>query len=145
MVSRDSVEYVQKEHLEIVRLADKIADALALASKEDFQSRQQGLVGLRTLREGLVGVLQHCHAEEGMLESDFHHYLDAQQYGRLRSQHQSIARTTASLLRELPYVTADSVRDLCGPGQELLEEIREHVAYEADMLWCVEGKRLQYQ
>ena len=145
MASRDSVEYVQKEHLEIARLAEKIADALALASKQDFPSRQQGLAGLRAMREGLLGVLQHCHSEEGILESDFHHYLDAKQYERLKSQHQSIARTTASLLRELPYMTADFVADLCGPGRELLEELREHIAFEQDMLWRVEDRRLQYQ
>jgi len=145
MERRDSIEYVQKEHLEIAKLAEKVGAALALASKQDFQSRQQGLAGLRTLREGLLGVLQHCHAEEGILETDFHHYLDVKNYERLKSQHRSIARTTASLLRELPYMTADSVPDLCRPGQELLDELREHIAFEQDMLWRVEDRRLQYQ
>jgi len=145
MESRDWIEYIQKEHLEIVRLADKIAGALALASKDDFTERQKGLVELRSLQHGLLGVSQHCCAEDSILETDFHHYLDANQYDRLLKEHQAITRLVGSLLRELPYVTADSIRDLCPEGEQLLERIREHVAFEQDMLWQVEDRRLQYQ
>jgi len=145
MESRDSVEYIQKEHLEIVRLAEKIADALALVSKDDFAARRTGLVALRSTRDGLLGILQHCHADDSIVETDFHRYLDANQYGQLRAQHAAISRLVAGLLRELPYVTADTVVDLRTTGEELLEQIRQHIAYEADMLWRVEDRRLQYQ
>jgi len=145
MESRDSIEYTQKEHLEIVRLADKIAGALALAAKDEFPARQKGLAELRSMQHGLLGISQHCCAEDGILESDFHHYLDPNQYARLRQQHQTITRLVAGLLRELPYATADSVRDLCPAGEELLENVREHVAFEQEMLWRVEERRSEYQ
>lgn len=145
MASSNSVEYIQKEHLEILRLADKIAGALELASKQDFESRRKGLAELRTTREGLLGIRQHCGSEDAILESDFHHYLDKPQYDQLRAQHTAITRLAAGLLRELSYATADSVAELCPSIEELVEKIREHVAYEEDMLWHVEGRRLQYQ
>ncbi len=140
----DTVEYIQREHLEMLRLVDKIAGALALASKDDFAARQKGLAELREAREGLLGMRQHCGSEDGILESDFHHYLDMEQYGRLRAQHAAISRQVAGLLRELAYATADTVTELCPSGEELLEQIREHVSYEEEMLWRVEGRRLVY-
>ena len=140
-----SIEYTQKEHLEMVRLADKLADALKLAAKDEFNARQQGLADLRLLQHGLLGISQHCNAENGILESDFHHYLDANQYDRLRKEHQTITRLVASLLRELPYVTADSVKDLCPAGEELVERVHQHVALEEDMLWRVQEKQYEYQ
>ncbi|HTQ84718.1 MAG TPA: hemerythrin domain-containing protein [Candidatus Solibacter sp.] len=145
MESRDSNEYIQREHLEIVRLADKFAEALALTSSKNFEARQKGLAELRALRPGLLGISQHCREEDSILETDFRHYLDAEQYDKLQREHQSITRLVGCLLRELPYVTADSASDLCPTGEELLEQIHEHIAYEQDMLWRVEGRRLQYQ
>jgi len=145
MTSPDSVEYIQREHLELLRLADKLAGALALAAKPDFESRLQGLTELRASQHGLLGVRQHCGSEDGILESDFHHYLDPEQYLRLCTQHSVISRLVTILLRELPYATADSVPELYEPGLELLDQLREHIAFEEDMIWHVEGRRLQYQ
>jgi len=145
MQTLDTIERIQKEHLEIVRLVDNLTAAFALAAKSDFVSRQKGLAALRDAWDGLLGIRQHCGSEEGILESDFHHYLDAKQYERLRKEHQTITRLVGGLLRELPYVTADSVAELCPAGEELLERIREHVAFEEDMLWRVEERQLQYQ
>jgi hypothetical protein len=145
MIAPDSAEYIQREHLEILRLADKITEALALASKSDFASRVNGLAELRRTEHGLAGLRQHCGSEDSILESDFHHYLDPDQYLRLCTQHTVISRLVTILLKELPYATADSVAELCVPGQELLDQLREHVAFEEEMLWKVEGRRLQYQ
>jgi len=145
MTAPDSVEYIQREHLEILRLADGIADALAQASKPDFASRVKGLAELRACEHGLLGVRQHCGSEDSILESDFHHYLDPDQYLRMCTQHSVISRLVNILLKELPYATADSVAELCEPGQELLEEIQQHVAFEQEMLWRVESRRLQFQ
>jgi hemerythrin-like domain-containing protein len=145
MPPRDSVEYVQKEHLEILRVTERLADALALAAKEDFRSRQDALEQLRDLRQRLVGISQHCNAENSLVESDFHHFLDATDYDQLRKQERNIARIIAGMLRELPYATADSVAELCAPGLELLEKIREHITFEEEMLWKVDARRLELQ
>ena len=145
MTAPDSTEYIQKEHLEILRLADKLADGIALAVKPDFESRVKGLAELRAAEHGLLGVRQHCGSEDGILETDFHHYLDPDLYLRLCTQHCVIARLVNILLKELPYATADSVSELREPTQELLDQLHDHIAFEQDMLWRVEGRRLQYQ
>jgi len=145
MTAQDSTEYIQKEHLEILRLADKIADALVLASREDLESRLKGLMELRSAEHGLHGVRQHCGTEDGILETDFHHFLDPDLYLRLCTQHNVIARLVNIVLKELPYATADSVSELREPCQELLDQLHDHIAFEQDMLWRVESRRLQYQ
>jgi hemerythrin-like domain-containing protein len=145
MESHDSMEYMQKEHLEIVRLADRIEAALSQAANRDFGSRQEALAALRSARDGLLGVRQHCGSEEAILESDFHHFLDAQSYAQLCREHRNIARLVGALLRELPYLTADSVGEILPTGTELVERIREHLAFEQDMLWRVEERRGEYQ
>jgi hemerythrin-like domain-containing protein len=145
MESRDSIEYIQKEHLEILRLVERLAGGVSLASKEDFSARQKGLAELRALQHGLAGISQHCGEEDSILESDYHHYLDAKQYDRIRTQHKNICRLIALLLRELPYATADSVTELCPQGEDLVTQIREHIAYEEEMLCYVQERQLQIQ
>ncbi|HKO05729.1 MAG TPA: hemerythrin domain-containing protein [Candidatus Acidoferrales bacterium] len=143
MEPRESTEHLRKEHLEILRLTERFEDALSLASREDFAARQIGLAELRALQHGLLGISQHCTSEDGILESDYHHYLDAQKYDRIRTQHESLSRLIASLLRELPFVTADSVVDVVPRGEDIVDRIREHVAYEEEMLGYIEDLRLQ--
>jgi hypothetical protein len=143
MPLREPTEYLRKEHLEILRLTERIEDALSLASKEDFTARQKGLADLRALQHGLIGISQHCSTEDGILESAYHHYLDGQRYDRIRTQHEGISRLVAGVLRELPFVTADSVVDVVPKGEDLVDRIREHVAYEEEMLGCIENMLLQ--
>jgi len=138
-------ERLRKEHLEILRLTERFEEALSLASREDFTARHIGLAELRTLQHGLIGISQHCSSEDGLLESEYHRYLDAQKYERIRAQHEGITRLIASLLRELPFVTADSVVDAVPRGEDLVQRIREHVAYEEEMLGYIEDLRLQIQ
>jgi hemerythrin-like domain-containing protein len=145
MEPREDMKHQQKEHQEILRLTDRFEEALSLASREDFTARQIGLAELRNLQHGLMGISQHCSAEDGLLESEYRRYLDAKKYARIRTEHEGITRLIASLLRELPFVTADSVVDTVPRGQELVERIREHVAYEEEMLSYIEDLRLQIQ
>ncbi|HUJ39452.1 MAG TPA: hypothetical protein VLW54_02805 [Candidatus Acidoferrales bacterium] len=145
MTAPDSVEYIQREHLEILRLAEKLDSALRLAVKPEFELRVKALAEMRAAEHGLLGLRQHCGSEDGILETDFHHYLDQKDYLRLCTQHSVISRMANILLKELPYATADSVGELYEPGRELIDQLQEHVAFEADMLWRVEGRRLQYQ
>lgn len=145
MASRENTEHLHKEHLEILRLTDRFEEALSLASRADFTARQIGLAELRNLQHGLIGISQHCSSEEGLLETEYRRYLDAKKYARIRTEHEGITRLIASLLRELPFVTADSVVDTVPRGEDLVERIREHVAYEEEMLSYIEDLRLQVQ
>ncbi len=143
MERRESTEHLRKEHLEILRLTESIENALSLASREDFTARQKGLAELRALRHGLIGISQHCGSEEGILESMYHQHLDGQKHERISAQHVGISQLIASLLKELPLVTADSVVEAVPRGEDLVARIREHVAYEEEMLAYIENLGLQ--
>ena len=139
MERRDSTEHLRKEHLEILRLTERIQDALSLASRDEFAARQKGLADLRALHHGLLGICQHCGSEDGVMESEYHHHLGGQQYEMIKAQHQGISRNISGFLRELPLVTADSVVDVVPRGTDLVDLIREHIAYEEEMLGCIES------
>jgi hemerythrin-like domain-containing protein len=139
MEPRESTEHLRKEHLEILRLTQEVQDALSLASREEFAARQKGLADLRALHHGLLGICQHCGSEDGVLESEYHHHLDGQKYEIINAQHRGISRDIQSFLRELPLVTADSVVDVVPRGSDLVDLIREHIAYEEEMLGFIES------
>jgi hypothetical protein len=139
MALRDSSATLRKEHLEILRLANSLEEALALASHEDFSARQKGLADLRALHHGLVGICQHCCSEDGVLESEYHHYLDGENYEQINTQHTRIHRLISNFLKDLPFATADSIAETALPGKELVDQIRQHVAYEEQMLDYIEG------
>jgi hemerythrin-like domain-containing protein len=139
MERRDTTDQLRKEHLEILRLTEKIQDALSLASREEFAARQKGLADLRGLHHGLLGICQHCGSEDGLLESEYHHHLDGPKYELINTQHQGIFRNINSFLRELPLVTADSVVDVVPRGIDLVDRIREHIEYEEEMLGYIES------
>jgi len=145
MEPRQSIEHLRNEHAEILRVTDKIEVALSLASREEFTSRQKGLAELRTLQQGLIGISQHCGSEDCILESIYHHYLDGQRHERICTQHLGIFRLIVSLRRELPFFTADSVAEAIPQGEDLVARIREHIAYEEEMLAYIENSRLQLQ
>jgi hypothetical protein len=138
----EPVLYPRQEHREILRVADRIARALELISAHDFSARQEGLTELRAVQHGLLGIVQHCHSEDGVIESEYHRYLDADRYAQIKEQHQSILRLVNRLSRELPYATADSIVEVGPLGEEIVEQVREHVAYEEEMLDCVDQLRV---
>ncbi|HUK52881.1 MAG TPA: hemerythrin domain-containing protein [Candidatus Binatia bacterium] len=138
MAFLESSDLLRKEHLEILRVAEHLSQALALAGKEDFTARQQGLAGLRVLRPALLGVSRHCCCEEGVLESPYHRYLDGQRFEQVDGQHKAIHRLVLAFLRDVLYATADSIADSVPQGEELVEKIREHIAYEENLLDYIE-------
>jgi hypothetical protein len=138
MPLRETSDTLLREHEEILRLADRFAAALALAASEDFAARQTGLAELRTLRPGLLGITRHCTCDNGALEPPYECHLEGQRYEQMEMQHKCIHRLIVMFLRELLYATADSIAEAAPQGEELLAKIREHIAYERDLLNYVE-------
>jgi hypothetical protein len=138
----EPVVYLRQEHGEILRVADRIARAMELISANNFSARQEGLTDLRAVQHGLLGIAQHCRSEEGVIESEYHRYLDADKYERINQQHQSILRLVNRLSRELPYATADSIVEAAPLGEEIVKQVREHVTYEEEMLDYVNRLRV---
>jgi len=138
MAFRETSDSLRQEHLEILRLTERFEEALALAGSDDFTARQKGLADLRELRPALLGISRHCCCDDGVIESPYHRYLDSQRYERVDTQHQNIHRLVLAFLRDLPYATADSIAESAPQGADLVQKIREHIAYEEDMLDFIE-------
>jgi hypothetical protein len=134
MPLRETSGVLRREHQEILRLAEKFGEALALAGDEDFAARQKGLAELRALRPGLLGISRHCACDGGTLEPPYFCHLDGERYEQMDMQHRCIHRLILVFLRELLYSTADSITEAVPQGEELLKRIREHIAYEQDLL-----------
>lgn len=139
MESHESTEHLRREHLEILRLTERMQDALSLASRDEFAARQKGLGDLRALHHGLLGISQHCGSEDSVLESEYHHHLNGEKYDLINAQHLGISRNLKSFIRELPLLTADSVVDVVPGGFDLVDRIREHIEYEEELLGYIEN------
>jgi hypothetical protein len=133
MAPHELSEALQQDHREILRVTEKFADALAQAANENFAARQEGLAELRTLRPGLLAISRHCCGDDAAVGTAYHRYLDGARYAQLEAQHQSIHRLAITFLRDLIYATADSIVESVPQGEELVEKIREHIAYEQDL------------
>jgi len=145
MALRDRIAYLRKEHKEMVQLANQIESALTLGAKADFPEHRKCITALRALEHGFQGIEEHCHAEERVVESTYHHYVKSSERRRLDSQHAEIMRGLADFREELRYATADRTEALRGPGMALVTRLRSHIVHEEKLLrevWKSEvGKR----
>ncbi len=134
----ESSDSLRQEHSEILRLTENFTDALALAGSDDFTARQRGLTELRTLRPALVGISRHCCCDTGLVDPSYRRYVNDEKFGQMDTQHKVIHRLVQSFLRELLYATADSIQEAAPLGEELAGQIREHIAYEEELLDSIE-------
>jgi hypothetical protein len=91
MVLGHRVEYLREEHKGL-ELADRIEAALTLASRKESADHEKSVAELRALEHGFSGIVEHCHAEERIVESTFHHYLGERERSRIDEQHREILR-----------------------------------------------------
>ena len=138
MALRHRIAYLRKEHGELLRLAERIEAALRLASRPDFPEHLQCITELRALEHGFGGIVEHCHAENRILESTYHHYLDAEERGRTDAEHQDIVKGLAEFREELRFATADRTKPLIAPGTEVVNKLRTHVGLDEQLLDRIE-------
>lgn len=128
------IQYLRKEQQELLALANKIERMLELVSKNDFAHHLKGLTGLRSLEHGLAGITEHCHAENRIVESTYHQYLQPDERTRIEVEHEQILKAVADFREELKYATADRTTALIVPGMDVVNRLRPHIAYEREML-----------
>jgi len=134
MALRRRIQYLRKEHEELLHLADRIEKMLESSSKNDFAEHLKGLTGLRSLEHGLAGIVEHCHAEDRIVESTYHHSLQPEERARIDAEHQQIIRAVTDFREELKFATADRTMAMIVPGMDVVKRLRAHVAYEREML-----------
>ena len=134
MALRHRITYLRKEHQELVNLADRIEKALTLASGKDFSRLEHGLAQLRALEHGFAGIVEHCHSEDRIVESTFHHYLNKSERLRLDEEHGKIVRALAEFREELRFATVDRTMAMIIPGMDLVQQLRGHVVFEEGLL-----------
>ena len=134
MALRDRIAYLRKEHKQMLQIAGQIESALALGASTEFPKHQQCLSELRALDHGFQGIEEHCHAEERVVESTYHHFVKSAERRRLEAEHAEIMRSLADFRGELRFATADSTETLCDPGMAFVARLRSHIAHEERLL-----------
>ena len=141
MQLRHRMEYLRREHEELLNLANRIEKLLESASSSDFEEHLKSLPALRSLEHGLAGIVEHCRREERIIESTYHHSLQLEELARMDAEHEQIVRLVRNFREELKYATADRTMAMILPGMELVKWLRAHIAYEREMLGRIAGLR----
>lgn len=139
MALRDRIEYLRKEHQELLHLAAKIEKLLEAASKNDFAEHLKSLSELRSLGHGLAGIVEHCHAENRLVESTYRQYLQPDECARIDTEHERIIRAVTNFREELKFATVDRTMAMILPGMDLVNQLRAHIAHEHHLLDRIAG------
>jgi molecular chaperone GrpE (heat shock protein) len=129
MALRHRIQYLRKEHEELLHLADRIEEMLESASKNDFAEHLKSLTGLRSLEHGLAGIVEHCRAEDRIIESTYRHYLQQDERERIDAEHEQIIRAVTSFREELKFATTDRTMAMILPGMDVINRLRAHIAW----------------
>lgn len=139
MELRHRVEYLRQEHAELLSLAARIERLLESASKNNFSEHLKSLTELRSLEHGLAGIVEHCHAENRIIESTYRRYLQPDERARIDTEHEQIIRFVTSFREELRYATVDRTMAMILPGMDVVKWLRAHIAYERELLDRIVG------
>jgi hypothetical protein len=132
------IEYRRKEHKELLDVAGSIEKLLESASKNEVAEHLKSLTGLRSLEHGLAGIVERCHAENRIVESAYHQYLQAEERARIDAEHEQIIRAVTNFREELKFATTDRTLAMILPGMDVVNRLRAHIVYEREMLGRIE-------
>jgi hypothetical protein len=124
------MDYLLKEHEELLRLAAKIESLLEPAFRNDFSEHVKTFAELRSLERSFTGIVEHCHAGDRLVESAYYKDLPQKDLARIAVDHLQILRAVASFREELKCATPDRTMAMIMPGMELVKLLRDHVAFE---------------
>jgi hypothetical protein len=136
---REPLSHYHEEHREILEFLRRWEQALELAASGDKKERCRGLAELREMEPRIAAISEHCEEEERNADSAFRLYLDDAVFEQLRAEHDVLEEFSDAYLEELRYVTAPPPAGrLVSLGRRLVAQLREHVAFEENLLKKIE-------
>jgi len=132
------VDYLVKEHEELLKVAAKVESLLESTSKNDFAEHVKTFAELRSLEHSFTGIQEHCHAGDRLVESAYYKEFPQKDLARIEADHRRIVHAVASFREELKCATPDRTMAMIMPGMDLVKLLREHVAFEVELLRRVE-------
>lgn len=142
MIVRHWMDYLRKEHEELLDVAEKIEKLLERASGHDFFEHQKVLNELHLLDHNLIGIIEHCHAPDRLVESDFYQHLPAEKLARIDEQHRRLHQAVASFREELKCATPDRTMAMIIPGMDVVKLLCDHIDFESGLFDRV-GRRAE--
>ncbi len=139
MDPKTHLQYFRKEHQDIYRLLGQFGAALDLIHSHEDELRRKGIGKLRELQAELQAVQHHCDSEERSLESPYDAYLKRHQLETLRQEHERLGRLTQDIVGELQFVTTNQTDNIFVRGQQWVEFVRQHIAFEETLLMEIEN------
>lgn len=127
-------EAAHEEHADIVEFLNEWEEALKLIASDDFDTRRHGLRELQGMEGKIVEIWEHCHKEEDDPEAPLLRFAESADRERLKEEHFRLYRANYEFRREMEFTTASFTGDLVLQGQMLLAALREHIAYEEELL-----------
>jgi len=128
------IDYLVREHEELLRVAARIEGLLESASKKDFAEHVKTFAELRSLEHSFTGIVEHCHAGDRLVESAYYKDFPQKDLARIDADHSQIVNAVASFREELKCATPDRTMAMILPGMDLVKVLREHVAFEGELL-----------
>jgi hypothetical protein len=125
---------LQEEDKELLHVTVQIEEALELAAKSDFSGHLKSMLELRTLDPGFAKIAQHCHMGKETVTALLATKEESAQAKRIEEQHQEIMKALKSFREELSFATADRTMAMVIPGMDLVNQLRQHIVYEQELL-----------
>jgi hypothetical protein len=127
-------EAAHAEHADILDFLNTWEQALDLLASDDCDTRCHGLRQLQAMEGKIVEVWEHCHKEEEDTEAPLFRFAEPADRDRLKEEHFRLYRANYEFRREMEFTTSSFTEDLIQQGQKLLAALREHIAYEEELL-----------
>lgn len=139
MNSRDAAESLHKEHQEMNRLLTAFEAALQRAGSGDDETRSPGLAALREVMDRSMRLRGSLPQDSEILNSPVFLVVDNVERAQLKQNLFQLERASYEFRKQLAFTTTLSTESLVEQGRELLDSLREQIAYEAKLLEGVEA------
>jgi len=131
MELQTKIKRYRSEHDQTLRFLKQWEEALQAAARADQEFRNIGLARLCEMETQLTALVRHCEEEE----QEF----DDRAIEHLQDEHAQLQELTGSYKRLLRVLcTTPATRSLVELGQQLVAQLRRHIAYEEGLLKQIE-------
>jgi len=127
-------EAAHEEHADILDFLNIWEGALNLIACDDCDTRCTGLRQLQAMEGKIVEIWEHCHKEENDPESPLFRFATPAERERMKEEHFRLYRAHYEFRREMEFTTSSFTDDLVIQGRRLLAALREHIAFEEELL-----------